>query len=414
MAIPGSALPFPRGEYERRWQGVRAACAERGLAGAVVVSRGGGTADAYADVLYLSNHYNVFPLLPDHPPHWSGHSHCALVFGAEGEPTLLDGFGETRADLEAVEDVRVTPDLPAGIAAVIEEKRMAGERLGLAGGGALLAEPYRRLAELTAPAELVRFDGAVEALRVRKAPAELARIRESARAGEEVMRAVLRVAARGGCTEGEAVGEGLRVAAAAGIAMYDAAVASGPHSSRYTHGRLPSWSRRELEAGDLFHVDLYGALDGYLFDLSRTTVVGREPGPDQREMIEGAAAAVDAGIEAVAPGATGAELFALVRSRLAERALAGGPAGAQAAGGAGDGFSSYDCHGHGFGLAWEWPWLTPWEHRAVHPSMAVAVECMAGTSERGRVKFERNAIVEADGTAEPLGRLPALCTLATL
>ncbi|HWM07901.1 MAG TPA: hypothetical protein VNO82_01100, partial [Solirubrobacteraceae bacterium] len=63
MAAAGSALPFSRDEYGRRWEGVRAACAERDLAGAVVMSRGGATADAYADVLYLSNHYNVFPLL---------------------------------------------------------------------------------------------------------------------------------------------------------------------------------------------------------------------------------------------------------------------------------------------------------------------------------------------------------------
>src|SRR5919106_320277 len=104
------------------------ACAERGLAGAVVISRGGAQTDSYADVLYLSNHYNVFPLLPDHPPHWSGHSHSAIVIGREGEPTLVDGFGEVRPDLEAVEDVRVSPDLPAGIVAVMGEKGMAGER----------------------------------------------------------------------------------------------------------------------------------------------------------------------------------------------------------------------------------------------------------------------------------------------
>ena len=62
--------------------------------GAVIVSRGGAQTDSYADVLYLANHYNVFPLLADRPPHWSGHSHCAFVIGLEGEPTLIDSFGE--------------------------------------------------------------------------------------------------------------------------------------------------------------------------------------------------------------------------------------------------------------------------------------------------------------------------------
>jgi len=400
--------PFPLAEYERRWEGVRAACAERQLAGAVVVSRGGGQTDSYADVLYLANHYNVFTLLPDHPPHWSGHSHCALVFGGEGEPTLVDGFGETRADLEAVTDVRVAPDLPAGIAAVVAEKGLAGERIGFAGGHAMLAAPYRRLSELVAPSELVPFDGALEELRARKTPAELDRIRASARAGEAIMAAILATAARGDCTEADAVAEGYRVAAGDGVAMYDAAVASGPHATRYTYGRLPSWSRRQLEPGELFHVDCYGSLDGYLFDFSRTTVVGRDPTPAQRDVIEGAAAAIDAGIGGLAPGVSGAELFALVRGELVGRELAEEPD----SGGA-DGFAGYDCHGHGFGLCWEGPWITPWETRAVAPSMAMAIECMAGTDEVGLVKFEQNAIVHPD-RVEPLLTLPAVCTLETL
>ena len=408
-AAAGTALPFPRSEYERRWGRVRAACAERDLAGAVVVSRGGGTADAYADVLYLSNHYNVFPLLPDHPPHWSGHSHCALVIARDGGPLLVDGFGEVRPDLEAVDEVRVSADLPAGIVAAMAELGMAGERVGLSGGSTLLADPYRRLAQLAAPAELVPFDDAVEALRVHKIPAELERIRGSAQAGEAIMKEILRTAARGGCTEADAVAEGYRTAVRAGVAMYDAAVASGPHSARYTYGRLPSWSRRPLEPGDLFHVDLYGSLDGYLFDFSRTTVVGGAPSAAQRKVVEGAAAAIDAGVAALSPGVSGAELFRLVRAELVVRGLAGAPED-----GAGEGFQGYDCHGHGFGLAWEWPWITPWETRTVQPSTAMAVECMAGTSEVGHVKFEQSAIVAEDGSVEPLLTLPALCTLETL
>lgn len=409
MAVAGSALPFTRDEYERRWEGVRAACAERDLAGAVVMSRGGATADAYADVLYLSNHYNVFPLLPDHPPHWSGHSHSAVVIGREGEPTLVDGFGEVRPDLEAVEDVRVSPDLPAGIVAVLGEKGMAGERIGLAGGSAVLADPWRRLAELSAPSELVPFDDAVEALRVRKSPAELERLRASAEAGQEVMAQILRAAARGGCSEADAVAEGYRAAARVGIAMYDAAVASGPHSTRYTHGRLPSWSRRRLEPGDLFHVDLYGSLDGYLFDFSRTTVVGGPPSPAQREVLEGAAAAIDGGLAALAPGVSGAELFGVVRGELVARGLAEEPGDAS-----GDGFASYACHGHGLGLAWEWPWITPWETRTVPEATVMAVECMAGTGEVGLVKLEQNAILGVGGAPAPLLELPPFPTLETL
>jgi Xaa-Pro aminopeptidase len=408
-------LLFERSEYERRWAGVQRECVERDLAGIVVVSRGGAQTDSYADVLYLSNHYNVFTLLPDAAPHWSGHSHSALVLGREGEPTLVEGFGEVREDLVAVEDVRVAPDLPAGVVAVMKEKGMGGERVGLAGGNAMLVAPYRRLCELTAPGELVPADDAIERLRVRKVPAELDRIRASAEAGQQVMVEILRRAARGGCTEADAVAEGYRAAARAGVAMYDAAVASGPFSFRYTHGRLPSWSQRRLEPGDLFHVDCYGSLDGYLFDFSRTTVVGRSPTAAQRALIDGAAEAVDAGIAALAPGRSGADLFELVRGGLVARGLAEEAGAPDAAPDAApdEGFAGYECHGHGYGLAWEWPWITPWDTREVESRMAMSVECMAGAEGVGHVKFEQSAIV-GDLGPEALLTLPAVCTLETL
>lgn len=367
-------------------------------------SRGGAQTDSYADVFYLANHYNVFTLLPDQPPYWCGHSHSAFVLGLAGEPTLVEGFAEVRSDLVAVEDVRVAADLPAGVVEVLVEKGMRGGRIGLAAANTLLAGPYRRLVELAAPAELVPFEDEVEALRVRKSPAELDRLRAAAQAGEFVMTEILRQAAGGNCTEADAVAEGCRAAASAGVAMYDAAVASGPFSARYTYGRLPSWSQRRLERGDLFHVDLYGSLDGYLFDFSRTTVVGGAPSDVQREVIEGAAAAIDAGVDALAPGRSGAELFELVRGKLVADGLAE-PAG----GGSAEGFEGYNCHGHGYGLVWEWPWITPWEQRDVEPSMAIAVECMAGRDDVGLVKFEQDAIVGEAG-AERLLSLPAVCT----
>jgi Xaa-Pro aminopeptidase len=273
----------------------------------------------------------------------------------------------------------------------------------------MVAAPFARLTELVA-AELVPIDDAIETIRVRKSPAELERLRAAAEAGEAIMLEILRRAAAGGCTEADAVAEGYRLAAREGVAMYDAAVASGPHSTRYTYGRLPSWSRRELEPGDLFHIDLYGTLDGYMFDFSRTTVVGAEPTPEQREVLDGVAAAIETGISALAAGLSGAAIFDLVRGGLVERGLADEPS---QEGDARDGFAGYECHGHGLGLWWEWPWVTPWETRQVEPSMLIAIECMAGREDVGLVKLEQNAIV-GDAGPERLLTLPAVCTADSL
>ena len=397
------STPVDRAVFARRWERLEAAYERHGLEGAVVVSRGGAQTDSYADVLYLSGHYNVFPLLPEAPPHWSGHSHAALVFGGGAEPTLVVGFGEVREDLVGVRDVRVAPDLPKGIASALAERGLAGRPVGFAGANTMLAGPYRRLCELVGAEHLIHIDTDVEALRVPKEPGELDRLRASARAGEAVMRAILKTAARGRCTEADAVGAGSAVAAAEGIAMYDAAVASGSHSTRYTYGRLPSWSQRPLDSGDVFHVDLYGALDGYLFDFSRTVVVGRPPDAAQRSVLDGAAAAIDAGVRALARGRTGRDLFAVVRNALVADGLA------EPAGSGGDGFAGYDCHGHGLGTFWEWPWLTPWEERTVQESTVVCVECMAGRPDVGLVKLEQVSIVGATGV-EPLLTLPAVVT----
>jgi Xaa-Pro aminopeptidase len=269
----------------------------------------------------------------------------------------------------------------------------------------MLAAPFARLTELV-KSELVPFDDAIETIRVRKSPAELDALRASAEVGEAILREILRAAARGGCTEAEAISEGYRLAVREGAAVYDAATASGPFASRYTYGRLPSWSRRPLEDGDLFHVDLYGTLDGYMFDFSRTTVVGAEPTGAQREVLEGVGESIESSLAALAPGMTGGEVFQLVRGKLVERGLADPPS---PPGEARDGFAGYDCHGHGLGLFWEWPWLTPWEERKLETSMLIAIECMAGTPEVGLAKLELNAILAESGP-EPILTLPAVCT----
>lgn len=401
--------PFATSEYESRWKALRAEAERRGLAGAVVVSRGGAQVDSYADVFYLSNHYNAFPLLADRPPHWSGHSHCAFVLALEGEPTLVDSFGEYRPDLVAVEDARVSSDLPAGVAAVLAEKGLDGADVGLVAGNSMLMAPGDRLRSLAGATRFVACDDMVEGIRARKSSKELERLRAAAAVGEEIMRRIMRAAVRAGCTEAEAVAEGYKHAVSQGVAMYDAAVASGPHRTRYTYGRLPSWSTRKLESGDIFHVDLYGSLDGYMFDFSRTAIVGRPPDPEQREVLEGTAAAIDSGISVLAPGLSGSEVFECVRRELVDRGLV------EEQGGNDDpeGFAGYACHGHGLGLWWEAPWIAPWETQTIEPNMVIAIECMAGREDVGLVKLEQNAIV-GEGAADSLLTLPPMFTVDTL
>ena len=59
---------IPRAEFAERREALRERLAERGLDGALVVSRGANGADWGADIVYLTNHYSPFPQIPDRPP----------------------------------------------------------------------------------------------------------------------------------------------------------------------------------------------------------------------------------------------------------------------------------------------------------------------------------------------------------
>ena len=54
-------------EFAERRRGAVEHAKREGLRGLLVFSRGGGTLDRYADVLYLTNFYTPFPYIPDLP-----------------------------------------------------------------------------------------------------------------------------------------------------------------------------------------------------------------------------------------------------------------------------------------------------------------------------------------------------------
>lgn len=393
---------IPRSEYEERWRRAQKAARGLGLDGLLVWSKSGSTVDTHADVLYLANHYSPFPLIADIPGHWIGRAHAALVLPLDDAPTLVVDLPDWRRDLVAADDVRFSLDLPAETARVLRERGLAGGRVGLVAGNALLVSPYRHLLRETADVEFVEADDLVERLRVDKSPRELDLLREAADAGNAAVAAMIEKALRPGATEAEAVAAGYAVAVARGVATYDAAVASGPASDFYAYGRLPSWTTRTLEAGDFFHVDTYGALDGYLYDFARCCVVGGRPTDGQREVLETVVDAVHAGVDVVRPGVRASELYEAVHGVLVERGMTGTADG--------DGLVSaldvsFPAHGHSFGMGWERPWLVPDEETELRAGMCLGIEAMAGRDGVGSAKFEQDVIVGEKG-AEILTTIP--------
>jgi len=384
-------------EYKERWRKAQERCVEAGFDALLVWSRGGGPADSYADVLYLANQYSPFPMIADIPPHWSGRAHSAVLLPADGEPTLIVDHADWRRDLVAVEDVRFALDLPATAAKLLRERGLAGGRVGLVGRNAMLAATKDALVEAAAGTELVPADDLIERLRAVKTPHELDLLRASAAVGDRIVGAVIEAALRPGTTEAEAVAAGYSLAVEEGVALYDAAIASGPNSDYYAYGRLPSWTRRELEVGDIFHIDTYGALDGYLYDFARCCVTGGKPTQDQITVMEAAIDSVHAGVDAVAAGVEVGAIYDAVHDVLVDREMTPG----EVAQGDDAPLSaltlSFPAHGHSYGLGWERPWFVPGGTEPLVEGMCIGVEAMAGRPGVGSAKFEQDVIVTADG-----------------
>lgn len=387
---------FPKSEYEDRWARVRAACKDQGYDAVVVFSRGGAVVDSYADILYLVNHYHPFVFSNDFPSWWIGRAHAGLVLTMEGDPTLVVDVTDWRRDLVKTPDVRFDFDVPGTVVKVLRERGLGNARIALAGGNAMTASVYRFLVEDAGEISFVNDDKLVETVRIRKSPLEQQAIRDAVAIGNKVMESMMTRALEPGVTEAECITAGLSVAMENCIAVYDAACASGPYSFHYSYGRLPSWTGRRLEAGDFFHVDTYGALDGYLYDFSRTTVCGGKPSADQQRILDAAVEAVDAGVATMRPGIPAKDVYHAVRNVLAGHGMIGE--------GLGGDYShtpalcgSFPAHGHAIGLFWDPPWLLPDEEMLIEQGMAFGIELMAGLPDVGAVKCEQNVIVTDDG-----------------
>jgi Xaa-Pro aminopeptidase len=389
--------PTPAGEFEDRWQQTLARCEQRGLDSLLAVSRGASSIDSYADVFYLSGHYGNIGFTPDFQDYWVGRSHSAVLLAPSREPLLIVDGADYRRDLIGIEEVRFALDFPAAVAQALRERGLDRGRLGVAGLNVMSARVYRLLREQLPGCELLDADDLIEAQRVIKSPFELERIRAAAQVGDAVVTTIMERAQAAGTIEAHAVAEGYRVGIAAGVHFFDTSIASGPYSNYFTHNHLPSWSQRVLQAGDIFHADSYGAVEGYLFDFGRTCIVGGGGSEEQAALCQGAIDAVQDGIALVRPGVPASAIFDAVHSHLLAAGLAVDSEEEMDMENASALSIGFPPHGHGFGLGWEWPWILPTEERLLQPGMCLAVEAMPTRPGLGSSYFEQDIVVTDDG-----------------
>jgi Xaa-Pro aminopeptidase len=146
----------------------------------------------------------------------------------------------------------------------------------------------------------------------------------------------------------------------------------------------------------MIRLDLYGSIDGYLFDFGRSRVVGRPPTQEQRHILDAVRDSVRAGTELLRPGETlGAvarrceeELAAssFVRRHGLPRTMMGGT------------------WGHSLGLDWGAPWIESSSSTVVRSGMCFAIERRIEAPGLGGANYENDVIVTDAG--------PEIVTLA--
>jgi Xaa-Pro aminopeptidase len=392
-AQPSDAIE--RSEYEARRAQLRERAAERGLDGVLVVSRGANGADWGADLVYLTNHYSAFPQIPDRPPAWSGRGLGGLVMPVKEDGTLVVEIPDWRHDLVAIDDVRVSLDLWAGLASALRERGLGSARVGLIGRESVPYIAVDRIRQELGSIELVWADDIIEDMRLRKSDAEIRLVREATRVGCEMVQAFVEAAVPG-ATEADCVLAALQRGIPQGAFPLDIPVTSGANVDHFQWDRMPSWDwRRPLQAGDMIHPDMYGTVDGYFYDLVRTTVAGRKVTDAQREVLEGSVAVVEHVVEAMRPGVSCEELFDRGAAWLTEQGF--DAPGAEAAEGVAYLGQSFPSFGHGLGLAWEHPWLMPGESTKLEAGMVFAVEAEVGRPGAGTGAFEHDVLITDDG-----------------
>ncbi|MFT3974968.1 MAG: M24 family metallopeptidase [Amaricoccus sp.] len=382
------------GEYKIRQSRFAAALREMGLAGAVVLSRGGATLDRYGDVLYLSGFYQSYSYMPETPGLFTGRAHAALVINATGESRLCPAVAEFAPGSVLAGGIVRIGTFAESVARAMAELGIPAQGAGLVGGDVLTWQMQGLLAERMPGLSWRPCDEALHRLRRSKSTAEFAAIRRAAQLHVTAVQA-MKAAMVPGCTEAGLIATFADVVLRGGGGVYFAVMSSGPGIDRLASHPAPGFSTRQIAAGEMMRFDTGIVLDGYLSDFGRTWVMG-PPSAPQARLLDVLHAALDRAIAAASPGATIADIARSGDAALVESGVVDSDAGP------GSLYSGFPVHwGHGLGMGWERPWITADETMPITPGMYLAIERTITLSCTGTASAEQTLLVH-DGHVEIL------------
>jgi Xaa-Pro aminopeptidase len=315
----------------------------------------------------------------------TGFSGSAGVVLVGGEDVF---FTDSRYDEQSAREV---PDCRRVIPSSAQEKALPTEvsaqgitKLAIEASHVTLAQAKRWREEMAA-VELVETTGVVEELRKVKDAAEIEALRTAAAFGDRGLSALLG-RLKEGMTEVEVAAEledTMRRAGSDGLS-FPTIVAFGENAAEPHH----SPKARRLKRGDLIKLDFGATSGGYHSDMTRTISFG-DPDPELAKIYEIVRSSQQAGVDAVAAGATGAQVDGASRS-IVEQA----------------GYTYGHGTGHGCGLeVHEAPTANKTSDDVLTPGMTVTVEPGIYLPGFGGVRIE-DLVVVTDNGCDILTRSP--------
>jgi Xaa-Pro aminopeptidase len=196
-------------------------------------------------------------------------------------------------------------------------------------------------------------------------------------------------AAQDQATEADVVTAAVEQIYRGGGVLYGLGLSSGSWAHTFSPTRPAAFDPRlTLRAGDMVRLDIYGSVDGYMFDFGRSKVVGGDANADQAAILDAVIGSVQAGLEVIRAGPTIGEV-----ARRCDEALASSDFAARV----GRSSAPLGSWGHSLGLCWEPPWIEPDNEQPLEPGMCLAVELRIEAPGRGGANYEENVIVTRDG-----------------
>jgi Xaa-Pro aminopeptidase len=386
---------IPEAEFAQRRARAGAAARDAGFDGLLVVGRTSGTLDNLGNVHWLTRHYHVPPMVTP-TGFWRGYGLDMVLIDGDGASTLL-AVGTTEPPV--IDDVRTGFDMDGLLIETLRERGLGSARLGLAGSEVLTWSATERLRRELPELTFEPCDILMARLRATLSEAECDMVRQSCRVGSQILTAALSAAVEG-ATDGDVAAAGLAVAARSPRTQHwNYIMASGDRAGEYSSGSMPPWDPgTPYHGGDIIHPDCYGYVDGYMYDVQRTCVIGGEPSGEQAEMIDRCWEMVHTVGDAMHDGITPREIHAVATAYRQKH-------------GAGfeDAWAGADHVGHGFASGFDWPWLGPRAEGADDPLVApfaVTVELWWGKPGLGAAVIEDDYLVTGDGPENLTASVP--------